>query len=207
MASDAAAKMATNAAVAPGDSSAGVPKWVYALAIGVPVTAALVYILFGPGEDGKKKKKPKPPVNPEPVRSSSSTPVKKDKVTIEDVEEVPTDPLERAVAAKNRGMYLSQIKKLAILIFTQNLIVAFHIYFQRSIFVINTHEKKINKEVRSIKLICSLFQGINISEVGNTSKLLNVTLKLLKPAQLRNRWNYQHFIRTEQLHTINWRLV
>lgn len=93
--------MATNAAVAPGDSSAGVPKWVYALAIGVPVTAALAYILFGPGEDGKKKKKP------ETVSSSSSTPVKKDKVTVEDVEEVPTDPLERAVAAKNRGMYLS----------------------------------------------------------------------------------------------------
>jgi len=52
-------------------------------------------------EDGKKKKKP------EAVSSSSSTPVKKDKVTIEDVEEAPTDPLERAVAAKNRGMYLS----------------------------------------------------------------------------------------------------
>ena len=32
----------------------GVPKWVYALAIGVPVTAAMLYVLFGP-DDGDNK--------------------------------------------------------------------------------------------------------------------------------------------------------
>ena len=32
----------------------GIPKWVYALAIGVPVTAALLYVLFGP-DDGDEK--------------------------------------------------------------------------------------------------------------------------------------------------------
>ena len=48
-----------------GSSAAGsVPKWVYALAIGVPVAAALAYILFGPATDSdvqsKKAKKSKP---------------------------------------------------------------------------------------------------------------------------------------------------
>ena len=107
MASDAAAKMASSSAVAPTDTSPGVPKWVYALAIGIPVTAALAYILFGPGNE-EKKKKPKPPAKPESLSSTQGKPtnsstVKTDKVTIEDVEEVPTDPLERAVTAKNRG--------------------------------------------------------------------------------------------------------
>ena len=49
---------ATAAAVLTPDSeSAGggsVPKWVYALAIGVPLSAALLYVLFGP-DDGDKK--------------------------------------------------------------------------------------------------------------------------------------------------------
>jgi hypothetical protein len=35
-------------------SAGGVPKWVYGLAIGVPVTAALLYILFGPDDADKK---------------------------------------------------------------------------------------------------------------------------------------------------------
>ena len=40
----------------------GIPKWVIAAAIGVPVAAALAYILFGPSSDSdtksiKKKKK------------------------------------------------------------------------------------------------------------------------------------------------------
>ena len=47
----------------------GVPKWVWGLAIGVPVVGALVYILCGPegGEGGKKKKKGKKVVEEEKV--------------------------------------------------------------------------------------------------------------------------------------------
>ena len=98
-----------------GDAAAAptVPRWVYALAIGVPVTAALAYILFGPSDDEPKTPKPKAKSNPEPVAKSAGdaktkpevkTPKKEEKVTVEDVpEEIPTDPLERAVAAKNRG--------------------------------------------------------------------------------------------------------
>ena len=37
-----------------GGATAGVPKWVYALAIGVPITAAMLYVLFGP-DDGDNK--------------------------------------------------------------------------------------------------------------------------------------------------------
>lgn len=99
-----------------GDAPAApaVPKWVYALAIGVPVTAALAYILFGPSDDDAPGK-PKPKHKPEPVTNSATetetkpevkTPekVKEEKVTLEDVpDDIPKDPLERAVAAKNRG--------------------------------------------------------------------------------------------------------
>ena len=35
----------------------GVPRWVIGLAIGVPVAAALGYIIFGPSGDKKKKTK------------------------------------------------------------------------------------------------------------------------------------------------------
>ena len=48
--------MAAEGATA-GEGGGGVPKWVIGLAIGVPVAAALVYILFGPS--GEPKKKPK----------------------------------------------------------------------------------------------------------------------------------------------------
>jgi hypothetical protein len=81
-----------------------IPKWVYALAVGVPVAAALAYILFGPAADSadkpKKGKKPKPkaaePQEEKPV-------VKTVEVEACPEEEGPTDPLGRATAAKNRG--------------------------------------------------------------------------------------------------------
>jgi len=98
------------------DSSSGssVPKWVYALAIGVPVSAALLYILFGPGDDDTKKRKVKSKKEPSAVEkktaTSTATPKASEKtdvpqgVIVEDVpEDAPTDPLEKAVAAKNRG--------------------------------------------------------------------------------------------------------
>ncbi len=44
----------TAAEVATAETATGVPKWVYALAIGVPVTAAMLYVLFGP-DDGDNK--------------------------------------------------------------------------------------------------------------------------------------------------------
>ena len=42
-----------------GEGGGGVPKWVIGVAIGVPVAAALVYILFGPSGEPKKKPKSK----------------------------------------------------------------------------------------------------------------------------------------------------
>ena len=50
----------TSTAVEVGASETGaVPKWVIAAAIGVPVAAALAYILFGPSSDSEPKKKKK----------------------------------------------------------------------------------------------------------------------------------------------------
>jgi len=106
-----------------GEGGGGVPKWVIGVAIGVPVAAALVYILFGPSGEQKKKPKPKktgqseqtkqevkshekntkPVEEVKPKKIEESKSVKSDQVLIEDVPEEPTDPLEKAVAAKNRG--------------------------------------------------------------------------------------------------------
>jgi len=97
--------------------SDGIPKWAYALAIGVPVTAAVAYILFGPSEDvGPKKKKKKaksqssPEAKAEKVQVSlSQQQTKTDPVKAEDApEEGPetnpdASPLEKAVVAKNKG--------------------------------------------------------------------------------------------------------
>jgi len=90
-----------------------IPRWVIALAVGVPVTAAIAYVLFGPGDDKpKKKKKAAPPASVEPpvvqqTAKSASKSVDAGRagdVVLEDVpEDVPTDPLERAVASKNKG--------------------------------------------------------------------------------------------------------
>jgi len=93
------------------DTPPAVPKWVYALAIGIPVTAALAYILFGPGDEEPKKKPkaksvPKAELVDKPsAKTTVETPTKKEAVKIEDVkeEQEPTDPLEKAVAAKNKG--------------------------------------------------------------------------------------------------------
>jgi len=92
-------------------SQAPLPRWVWGLAIGVPVAAALAYILFGPDseEGGGKKKKAKKakdevkePVKEEKKSAPAASKVKAE-VEIEDIPEGPTDPFEQAVAAKNRG--------------------------------------------------------------------------------------------------------
>ena len=111
---------AAAAATDGGSPSGSIPRWVYALAIGVPVAAALAYILFGPSGDSKarskKAKKPKaadaeasvaapatvkPVAEVKPVAPENKTPA----VEIEDCPEGegPTDPLEKAMAAKNKG--------------------------------------------------------------------------------------------------------
>ena len=98
-----------------GSSAAGsVPKWVYALAIGVPVAAALAYILFGPSTDSdvqsKKAKKSKPKADAvEAAGAEPKDPVEQDEKTVEVEdcpEDVPTDPLAKALAAKNKGKVL-----------------------------------------------------------------------------------------------------
>ena len=97
-----------------GDSGGGggIPRWVIGVAIGVPVAAALAYILFGPSGDDVAKKKSKKSASKKdtpvksPATTAAATPVKDKKVeevVIEDVEEEPKDPLEKATAAKNRG--------------------------------------------------------------------------------------------------------
>jgi len=94
--------------------SDGVPKWVYALAIGVPVTAAVAYILFGPGDDPPKKKKTKPAANKEQKAESSPIVSNKQSNMQKTVESKPdktievevnpdASPLEKAVVAKNKG--------------------------------------------------------------------------------------------------------
>lgn len=111
-----------------GGGASSIPKWVYALAIGVPVTAALLYVLFGPDDgDGQTKKKKKKeeegadskkgsPVKKEsgtapasaPIKAESKSPAsnnaqkskdKKEEVVVEEL----TDPLEKGIALKNRG--------------------------------------------------------------------------------------------------------
>jgi len=92
-------------------SQAPLPRWVWGLAIGVPVAAALAYILFGPDSEegsGKKKKakKAKDEVKEAVKEEKKSAPAAskvKAEVEIEDIPEGPTDPFEQAVAAKNRG--------------------------------------------------------------------------------------------------------
>jgi len=110
----------------------GVPKWVYALAIGVPVTAAMLYVLFGPDDgDNKDKKKKKKggtssgtstppttapatpaPATPAPKKGeaadtpSKQSPNKSDEIKTTETKaepELPTDPLQRGIALKNRG--------------------------------------------------------------------------------------------------------
>jgi len=92
-------------------SQAPLPRWVWGLAIGVPVAAALAYILFGPDseEGGGKKKKAKKAKDEvkeavkEEKKSAPKASKVKAEVEIEDIPEGPTDPFEQAVAAKNRG--------------------------------------------------------------------------------------------------------
>lgn len=80
----------------------------WGLAVGVPVAAALAYILFGPEAEGgeakkvAKKKKKAAEVVKEEVKTEAPAPVS-EKVEVEDLPEPPTDPFDQAVAAKNRG--------------------------------------------------------------------------------------------------------
>jgi hypothetical protein len=99
---------------------------VWGLAIGVPVAAALAYILWGPdsGQGGPRRKKGKKVVEEkakevakEEVKSvtAAASPAKEEvgaaglvprtlpQVEVEDVPEEPADPFDQAVAAKNRG--------------------------------------------------------------------------------------------------------
>jgi len=101
----------------------GVPRWVLGLVVGVPVAAALAYILFGgegEGAQGKKQKKKKKPgdssqpttpvktSSPAKTSPSSSAEVKPVAVTPSspapkaEKEDLRT-PLEKAQAAKERG--------------------------------------------------------------------------------------------------------
>ena len=59
----------TAAEVGASEAAGSVPKWVIAAAIGVPVAAALAYILFGPSSsdsEPKKKKKKKAEIKEAP---------------------------------------------------------------------------------------------------------------------------------------------
>jgi len=107
--------------VADGGPLSGVPRWVLGVAIGVPVAAAFAYILFGgSSEPGpKKKKKLTTPVKvvedvtkkelaekekaAKEAAAEEAAKKSEESVEVEDVPEGPTDPLEKAVAAKNRG--------------------------------------------------------------------------------------------------------
>ena len=89
-----------------GPAASAIPNWVYALAIGVPVAAALAYILFADSDlDNKKVNKSKPKAEaarPAEERKEKEVEVENCPETEEEV--VPTEPLEKATAAKNKGL-------------------------------------------------------------------------------------------------------
>ena len=131
--------------------------------MGVPVAAALIYILFGPSSDDEKKKTKKTgskkttPVkapapaaaapNPAPVQEKKTEEVtfhpyipnssrvvtniitRRFQVAVEDVEEEPVDPLEKATAAKNRGnkYFKGGRYELAINCYTEAIEVGHHL--------------------------------------------------------------------------------
>ena len=59
-----------------GGEAASVPKWVIAAAIGIPVAAALAYILFGPSSDPGTKNTKKKKKKDEVKSSDIDSPVK-----------------------------------------------------------------------------------------------------------------------------------
>jgi len=99
------------------DEILGLPKWVWAAIAGGVITTGIAIYIFA-GNDGGKKKKPKKkatttPTTPVAKSSTSTTPKatpqkSASKVTVQDapneddIEEL-TDPLEKALAAKNKG--------------------------------------------------------------------------------------------------------
>jgi len=90
----------------------GVPRWVLGLAVGVPVAAAVAYILFGPSSEpkGKPKKKKKcvdssqasPTIAP-PSSPPIASPVKEPQPPKQPEPEDLRSPLDQAQAAKERG--------------------------------------------------------------------------------------------------------
>ena len=140
--------------------------------MGVPVAAALIYILFGPSSDDEKKKTKKtgskkttPVKAPAPAAAAPKpVPVQEKKteevvfhptsssailtniktwfqVAVEDVEEEPADPLEKATAAKNRGnkYFKGGRYELAINCYTEAIEVGHHL-----ICSVTTHVTKYN---------------------------------------------------------------
>lgn len=93
----------------------GVPKWVLALAIGIPVAAGVAYVLLGSDDDDIKKKKSKikqtatskSKSDSSSLNQTASSKNSSKNVSLEDVGEDAAaeivDPLERALAHKNKG--------------------------------------------------------------------------------------------------------
>ena len=80
-----------------GEGGGGVPKWVIGVAIGVPVAAALVYILFGPSGEQKKKPKPKKTGQSEQTKQE----VKSHEKNTKPVEEVKPKKIEESKPIKS----------------------------------------------------------------------------------------------------------
>ena len=80
-----------------GEGGGGVPKWVIGVAIGVPVAAALVYILFGPSGEQKKKPKPKKTGQSEQTKQE----VKSHEKNTKPVEEVKPKKIEESKSVKS----------------------------------------------------------------------------------------------------------
>ncbi len=94
------------------DSASGsaTPSWVYWAAIGgaALVVVGAAYVFLGPNEGKAKKPKKSKKKTGDSSDSKQATPAKaKAKVEVEnlpdDEDELPKDPLERALAAKNKG--------------------------------------------------------------------------------------------------------
>ena len=93
----------------PGPEDTGVPKWVWGLVIGVPVAAALGYILFGPSGDKKRSKKSKDQAKSQPGSVKQESHGAKKPETVE-VEDVPDDDEVRCLKSIQRIGF--SVKKL-----------------------------------------------------------------------------------------------
>ena len=78
------------------DTGSGVPKWVWGVAIGVPVAAALAYILFGGSSQDPKKKSKKTGKSGEAAKQDSTSEARSHEgETAKPVEEVKTPVVEK----------------------------------------------------------------------------------------------------------------